>query len=262
VGSLRDTLIQHRDICGDFDYNKAILYDVQKFFDHQGISRGQQHYIMKLPLLPGETDCFYDRMITIAVDFECKATEEQKERKEINKRKAEMMLPSGMPGPKKNLTPSDVTQDDSLPPPINLEEIMAMSEAHEKQKDKDREDEDAESVLDFPPTLNSPEAQHRSNLIEEHIFVGARRSVYMLVCFMETQMCSVQPPVFRMSLFNHEGYKKWWKTVDWMRTHLPRKFQRIPTICSGIIPSKYVDGRVVYHNGSIDHLRARLCYMK
>jgi hypothetical protein len=54
MGILGDTLIQHRDICGDFDYNKAVFYDVQKFFDHQGVSRGQQHYIMKLPLLPGE----------------------------------------------------------------------------------------------------------------------------------------------------------------------------------------------------------------
>jgi hypothetical protein len=80
---------------------------------------------------------------------------------------------------------------------------------------------------------------------------------------METQMSSIQPPVFRMSLFNHEDYKQWWKTVNWEKTHLPQNFKRIPSVCTGI-SHKYVDGRVVYHDGSIERIErvsacARLC---
>lgn len=121
------------------------------------------------------------------------------------------------------------------------------------------QDSSAESALKAELAewvVSSPEDRQayekRSKLIRKHLLPITRARVFKLVCYMETQMHNITPRVYRLACFHHEVFKQWEKTVDWAmeKTYFPRKYKYL-------VPPKYVNGRVMYLDGSTDNLLVR-----
>jgi len=249
LGILRDTTIQDRDLCGDFDLPRAIEHDAQKFCDCLGLTRSHSHALMKgFPVFQGEMECYYDRMVTVALDYDSepktpKARADESVAREVEAREewAEVMAPVG-------------------------EAMLAeLDKCAETEEEKGRKLEDSGWAEVMIPARDTKAEAQRSKIIREHLGTGARVCLYKHVCYMETQMRNITPRIFRLARFDHDHYKKWTKSVNWDRekTHFPRKMKSLAPPQAGVISGvRFIDGKVTYLDGKTDILlvRARICF--
>ena len=223
TGELRDTPMQNRDLCGDFDFQRAAGVEATKFFECLGFSYCQNTIITTLPVLAGERDCNYDRMVTVALDLERTVLAEEEP-------ETQMDGPIGSPFR---------TRSVDWPAFLDVNDTSLTS-------------------LTVQQPGKEPKAEEQRSKVIQDLGRGARASVYKHVCFMETRMRDIFPHPYRFVCFDHALYKEWAATIDWdkAKTYLPRRRRTLTRA-----PPFHVNGKLTYLDGTTESIpiRERLC---